>query len=242
MECWDGVSAAQIEGKPKLEFGLPWQLVVHPLELIDIITVPRPCPVCMVSGATGADRVLTRVVSESSIRETFTQPQSTSAVAAASLALEKVTSDGWVGQDQSGAAVLRRGTEHTLGSVLEDTEASESPRAKIVKFRSGRSNGGDPVIEPLALDGVGTVKPTLGALTGSKKGGRRYSMDDYGVSIAHRAELQTSQVVFPTFTLGIAQTCLICCALNRIIRVCLEIVPIIFQDDQSQELCATECV
>ena len=79
--------------------------------------------------------------------------------------------------------------------MLEDGEISESPRVKIVKFGPGRSNAGDPAIEPLALDGVGTVKPTLGALTDSKKGGRRYSMDDYGVSIAHRAELQTSQVV-----------------------------------------------
>lgn len=187
-----------MEGKPKLEVRLAWQLLVYPLGLIDMIPLPRPCPLCMVSGATGADRALTRGVSESSIRRTFTHAQSTSAVAAASLGLERVTPDGWVGQDQSGAAALRRGTEHTLGSVLEDTEASESPRAKIVKFGSGRSNGGDPVIEPLALDGVGTVKPTLEGLTGSKKGGRRYSMDDYGVSIAHRAELQTSQVVFPT--------------------------------------------
>lgn len=144
--------------------------------------------------------MLTRGASEGSIGQTFAHARSTSAVAAASLALERVTPDGWLGQDQSGAAVLQRGTEHTLGAVLEDAEASESQRTKIVKFGPGRSNGADPVIEPLALDGVshGTVKPKLGALTDSKKGGRRYSMDDYGVSIAHRAELQTSQVVFPT--------------------------------------------
>ena len=119
--------------------------------------------------------MLTRGASESSIGRTLAHARSTSAVAAASLALERVAPDGWLGQDQSGTSVLPRGTEHTLGAVLEDGEISESPRVKIVKFGPGRSNAGDPAIEPLALDGVGTVKPTLGALTDSKKGGRRYS-------------------------------------------------------------------
>lgn len=159
--------------------------------------VPCPCSVYF-SGAAGADRVLTRGASEGSIRQSLAHVRSTSAVSTASLALERVVRDGWLGQDESGATVLRRGSDSTLGAVLEDGEASESPRAKIVKFGPSKSSGGDPEIAPLALDEVGTVKPTLGVLTDSKKGGRRYSMDDYGVSIAHRAELQTSQVGLPT--------------------------------------------
>ena len=172
-------------------------IIKHPLELEHLVTLPRPCAVCF-TDATAVDRVLTRGASEGSIRQSFAHARSTSAASSASLALERVVRDGWLGQDESGATALRRGSESTLGAVLEDGEASESPRAKIVKFGPSRSGGGDPVQSPLAVGGVGSVKPTFGVLTDSKKGGRRYSMDDYGVSIAHRAELQTSQVVFPT--------------------------------------------
>lgn len=190
-----------------------WQFAMHPLGLAHMVTLPRSCS-GYYSGTTGADRVLSRGGSEGSIGQTFAYVRSTSTVASTSLALEGVVPDGLVGQDQSGAAILRRGTEHTLGAVLEDREASESPRGKIVKFGPGRSrsrsrsSGGDAIIAHVALDGVDgvdgveEVKPSLGVLADSKKGGRRYSMDDYGVSIAHRVELQTSQVVLPTRALA----------------------------------------
>lgn len=105
----------------------------------------------------------------------------------------------------------RGGAKNPLGAVLEDHEDSESLRKKV-KFRA-RSNHSSPrhtterrqsLLQPFAIDESGTGEVGLRLLADSNKGGRRYSMDDSGVNIAHRAELHTSEVKCLPFTRGSA--------------------------------------
>lgn len=106
----------------------------------------------------------------------------------------------------------RGGAKNPLGAVLEDHEGSESLRKTKVKFRA-RSNHNSPrhttegrhsLLQPFAIDETGTGEVGLRLLADSNKGGRRYSMDDSGVNIAHRAELHTSEVKYLPFTRGSA--------------------------------------
>lgn len=87
------------------------------------------------------------------------------------------------------------------GVLSEGSVVSGSSGKKSVKFRAHSSNNSpretdeprDSLLGPLALDenGAGNVGLLLG---GSKNGGRRYSVDDCGVNIVHRVELNTTQV------------------------------------------------
>lgn len=154
------------------------------------------------SGTRSAGRVLTRGASEGCLQRRAVQVRPTSVTAGTDLA--KVTQNVQLAKDEGEHIILRGETEHPLGAVVEDTQASESRHKKVVKFRPRSSHNSprqlgderDTPPGPFAIEGNGAGKVGLGLLADSKKGGRRYSMDDYSVNIAHRAELQTSQVKF----------------------------------------------
>lgn len=112
-------------------------------------------------------------------------------------AIAKDTPDSRLGQQDKGVGG-GSADRIALGVVLEDGESSKSPRKRVVKFRPRSSHNSprqtDEKGDPMFARGE-TSKAGLRLLVdSSKKGGRRYSMDDYGVNIAHRVELQTSQV------------------------------------------------
>lgn len=152
------------------------------------------------SGVSSTGRGLTRGASESCLDSA--QARAGGIATNSVIPLAAVPPVAWLGQDERGDDTFRGDPELPRGAVLETADASQSPHKKIVQFGPGGSHdatakeGNTPgaLLQPFTIKEIGAAKLTLGLVTDDKKGGRRYSMDDYGVNIAHRAELQTSKV------------------------------------------------
>lgn len=151
--------------------------------------------------------MLKRGASESCLHRASAQAQPISGVANLLSRFPPVAELGQ-GEGARGSLVSRGEAEHPLGAALKDHEDSESLRKKVVKFKAKSNHnsprqateGRDSLLGPFAIDESGAGEVGLRLLANSNKSSRRYSMDDYGVNIAHRAELQTSEVNFLRFT------------------------------------------
>lgn len=155
--------------------------------------------------ASSTSRVLTRGASEGCLHQASAQALPLGI--GTNSAFSKVPTEDGTGQGEGESAAFQGSPKHPPNAVLENSVlesqrvwgGSDSRRKKGGKFRPRTSESflrrvgseQDPLGRRFATY---RNRPSLRQMTISKKGGRRYSMDDYGVNIAHRAELQTSQV------------------------------------------------
>lgn len=164
---------------------------------------PLRCPELLFSFLTSdtssTGRVLTRGASEGCLDRPSLEARP---IVAASSDAAIATVDRQDLEDEDGERGTRMEIDHTRVALLERAQVSKAQHKKVVTFVP-QSNSSvsdqaipqqDTSLRHSSKDSIVTSRLGTGLLPDKQKSGRRYSVDDCGVKIAHRAELQTLQV------------------------------------------------